>query len=446
MNLRATRLFGLCPSQNIKKDFVSLDPSKVSTSQAFADAPQAGSVNADSASLDGCSLVYFGSDWRAENRTSSHHIAHRLSRRIPLLYVDSPGMRAPNLSGRDVRKLVRTLRRAFALPTRIEPNLWLSTVPQLPFRSVPGVAWLNQRFARWALRRAIRHIGFERYLLWFSLPHPGFMAGKLGEQAVVYYCIDDYAAHPGVDPVTIQRCDDALTRAADWVFVAPPALMEAKRRLNKSVFFSPHGVDAELFARASDPATPRPAALPATTGPIVGFFGSVADWIDIGLIAKVARERPAYTVLLVGHVSTDVSELAALPNVQMVGAQPYDSLPNWASVFDVAVIPYRRNRQVMNANPLKLREYLATGKPVVSVSTPEVDRFAGLVSIAQSSEEFVSLVDQAIQEQDPAASRRRMQSVAATSWESRVAETVAIVRDDMRRRSNANQGAARVNS
>jgi glycosyltransferase involved in cell wall biosynthesis len=320
------------------------------------------------------------------------------------------------------------------LPVRMDDHFWRCTVPQLPFRTIPGVDWFNERFARWALARAIRHLHFGRYLLWFALPHPGFLAGRLGELAVIYYCIDDYAAHPGVDAVSIQRCDDDLTRKADRVFVAPPALLEHKQRLNAHVTFSPHGVDAELFARASDPLTPAPPSLASITYPVVGFFGSVADWVDISLIAKLARERPAYTVLMVGHVSTDISELEALPNVRLVGAQSYESLPNWASVFTVAMIPYRRNRQVMNSNPLKLREYLATGKPVVSVSTPEVERFSSFVLIAKSADEFVQLVDLAVLERDPAASRRRMQAVADSSWESRVAVTLATVRADIRDR------------
>jgi glycosyltransferase involved in cell wall biosynthesis len=400
--------------------------------------PQFSSAAAAGA-LDGCALVYFGNDWNAENRTSSHHIARRLAQTMPLLYVDSPGMRAPKATARDVRKILRKLQQAAKLPTQVGDRLWHCTVPQLPFRWLAGVTFLNERFARWALARAITHLRFTRYLLWFALPHPGFLAGKLGEDAVVYYCIDDYAAHPGVDASAIQRCDDALTKVADWVFVAPPALMPAKLQINASARFSPHGVDAQLFARASDPLTEVPTAIADLQHPVVGFFGSVADWVDVSLIAKLARERPSYSILLVGHVSTDVSELAGLANVRMVGAQRYESLPNWARAFDVAIIPYRRNRQVMNANPLKLREYLATGKPVVSVSTPEVDRFAEFVAIARSADEFVTLVDKALRQDDPAASQRRMQSVADSSWDMRVAQTVAIVRDELQRRLASNR-------
>lgn len=383
--------------------------------------------------LDGRAIIYFGNDWSAENRTSSHHIARRLGREVPVLYVDSPGMRAPKASGRDLRKALAKLRQAIALPVKVDQLMWRCTVPQLPFRTLPGVARVNAWFAVWSLRRAIRHLGLDRFILWFALPHPGFLAGRLGEDLIVYYCIDDYAAHPGVDPVHIQCCDDALTARADRVFVAPPNLVEAKRRLNPTVLFSPHGVDAELFGRAADPSTPPPAGLPPLQSPVVGFFGSVADWIDIPLIARLARERPGYTILMVGHVSTDVSALTGLPNVRLVGARPYETLPSWARMFDVAIIPYRLNRQVMNANPLKLREYLATGKPVVTVSTPEIDRFADVVSIADSAENFIARVDEALREDDPQAATRRRRSVADSSWEARVAQTLAVVREDLRR-------------
>ncbi|MEO8010539.1 MAG: hypothetical protein ABI650_02725, partial [Dokdonella sp.] len=89
--------------------------------------------------LGGRGIVYFGNDWHAENRTSSHHIATRLARVAPLLYVSSPGMRAPQASGRDLRRLLRKLRASMQRPSRISGNLWHCTVPQLPFRRIPGV-------------------------------------------------------------------------------------------------------------------------------------------------------------------------------------------------------------------------------------------------------------------------------------------------------------------
>jgi glycosyltransferase involved in cell wall biosynthesis len=387
--------------------------------------------------LAGIGIVYFGNEWFAENRTSSHHIARRLPTHCPVLYVDSPGLRAPRASGRDIRRLYRKLAQAIALPTQVSENLWHCTVPQIPFRRLPGIEAFNRWFGRWAVRRAMRAVGMRKAVSWFVVPHPGFLAGRLDEELIVYYCIDDYAAHPGVDPARTAAADEALARRADEVFVAPPALLESKRKQNPRTVFSPHGVDFDLFRQAADPATRIPEVAARLSHPLIGFFGLMADWIDVELLEHVGRARPKWTFLIVGHVSTDARCIAALPNFIFVGPQPYESLPGWARAFDVAVIPYRMNQQVKNANPLKLREYLATGKPVVSVPTPEVERFAEHVRLAAGRDEFLAAIEEALQENDPARALARMASVQSMSWDARVTETLRTVCDGLARKRSA---------
>jgi glycosyltransferase involved in cell wall biosynthesis len=191
--------------------------------------------------------------------------------------------------------------------------------------------------------------------------------------------------------------------------------------------FSPHGVDYDLFARASDPSTVVPARAAELRHPVIGFFGLLEAWIDIELLAFLARERPSWTLLLIGHVATNAAELEALPNVVFVGVQPYETLPGWAKAFDVAVMPYRLNRQVLNANPLKLREYLATGKPVVSVPTQEIQRFAPHVRLAATPEAFLAEVEAALEHDSPEQRTARMAAVRAMSWDARVTEVLQVV-------------------
>lgn len=383
-------------------------------------------------------IAYFGNDWFAENRTSSHHIAARLARVAPLLYISSPGMRAPQASGRDLRRMLRKLAASLRAPTRIDGDLWHCTVPQLPFRRIPGVDRLNRWFGRWAVRRALRAAGISRCISWFVVPHPGFLAGRLGEDLCVYYCIDDYAAHPGVDAELIARRDEALSRHADLVFVAPPSLVDAKQALNANTVFSPHGVDVELFARAADPATAIAEGARGLGHPVIGYFGSLHEWIDFELIEALARARPHWTFLLVGHVATEPGALRTLANVRLVGAQPYATLAQWAKAFDVAIIPYRLNRQVANANPLKLREYLATGKPVVSVRNAEIEKFAAWVAIAEDRAGFLAALDRTLAEDTPAAARARQAAVADQTWDRRVEAIVARVADELARRPAPN--------
>jgi glycosyltransferase involved in cell wall biosynthesis len=378
-------------------------------------------------SLVGLGIVYFGNGWDAENRTSSHHIAAHLARHMPVLYLDSPGMRAPSATGRDIRKLVRVITKSVSRPTKIRDNLWHGTVPQLPYRRLPAVEWINHRFGMWAARRAMACIECKGWISWFVVPHPGFMAGRLGERLCIYYCTDDYAALPGVDQEVVTRLDRHLTSKANQVFVAPPAIVDAKKALNPKTAFSPHGVDAELFARVRDPATQIPETAMRLPHPVVGFFGLVADWIDVDLIAFMARARPTWSFLLVGHVYADTSVLNGLENVVMAGAQPYESLPNWAKSFDVAIIPYRDTRHTRHANPLKLREYLATGCPVVATPNPEVERFREWVRIARTAPEFLEQVEAALEVEPITAVEARMAVVRPMTWEVRVQAVLDVI-------------------
>lgn len=383
-----------------------------------------GPIPVSSTSPPALGVVYFGNEWFAENRTSSHHIARRLARQVNLLYVDSPGMRPPSGNKRDLSRLWRKLSEALRPPRRVEPGLWHCTIPQLPWRRLPGVTALNQWLGAWLLRRAMRHAGIADPVLWFVVPHPGFMIDRVPHQLVVYYCIDDYSALPGVDVEHIRACDARLTQRAHRVFVAPPALLESKQRVNAGTRFSPHGVDVELFSRAREASTPVPAIAASLTRPVIGYFGLIAAWTDTDLLAWLAEQRPQWSFLLVGHAHADVSHLARLPNVRLVGAQPYESLPGWAKAFDVAVMPYRKGRFSQNANPLKLREYLATGKPVVTLPLPAVEHFRDVVHLADSREDFLAAIERALLDQDPAAAARRIDAVRDMSWDARVAATL----------------------
>ncbi len=383
---------------------------------------------------EGLAIVYFGNDWSAENRTSSHHIACQLGRRLPVLYVETPGMRAPSASRRDLKKLWRKLKLAFRPPQAAAERIWVMTMPQIPFRRWPFIQQLNQLYGRYVIRRAMRRLGFRQVASWFVVPHPGPLAGHLGERFVVYYCIDDYSDLPDVDRGEIARLDEKLTCAADLVFVASRTLLERKRELNPATEFSPHGVDFDHFQRACAEITPVPEMVRNLPHPIIGYIGSINGWTDIDLLVHLAHSRPQWTLLLIGLASVDLRKLRRCPNVFLAGPQPYEKLPEWAKSFDVAILPYQLNQGSINANPLKLREYLATGKPVVATSTPEVERFAHCVRIASSREEFLDQIELTLIHDSEAERKARIQEVMSCTWEARAAEVLRVVAAGMARK------------
>jgi glycosyltransferase involved in cell wall biosynthesis len=181
-------------------------------------------------------------------------------------------------------------------------------------------------------------------------------------------------------------------------------------------------VDYEHFRRAAEESTPVAEELKSLPRPILGFHGLIADWVDLPLIAELAKKRPRWSIVLVGSGDTDLSPIQGLPNVHLLGHRPYARLPEYLRGFDVALLPFVVNELTRAANPLKLREYLAAGLPVVAAPLPEIARFEGLVSLASSADEYASKIELLLEQKRVGPSRERSSQMAGESWDSKVAE------------------------
>jgi glycosyltransferase involved in cell wall biosynthesis len=377
---------------------------------------------------DAPAILYFGNDWFAENRTSSHHIARWLAKGHRVCYIECPGLRAPKGSGRDLKKIWSKLARFFRGARSVEEGLKVRTLLQVPLHRFALVRRLNQALIVATLRWLMWRERIRRPIAWFMVPHLSSVVGRLGERLSVYYCIDDYSALPDVNEEAVRAMDEELTRKADLVFVASDTLLDQKSALNPNTHVSPHGVDYDHFACAQDDRLPVPADAAGMARPVVGFFGLIERWIDLDLVDFLAERRPTWTFLMIGRVAVPDEELPRRPNIHFLGKRPYAELPAYGRAFDAAIIPYRLTRQVLHANPIKLREYLAMGKPIVSVSTPEIDKYADVVRIADSREEFLAGLDELLARAPTEAEvRERMGRVAPESWDARLRGVLGIV-------------------
>jgi glycosyltransferase involved in cell wall biosynthesis len=368
-------------------------------------------------------IVYLGNNWFADNRTSSHHVARHLAARARVLYVECPGLRAPDVTSRDASRVVKKLARALCPPLRVADGLMVKTLVQWPAHNSAAVARLNRAWSRTTVKWAMRSLGPGTPVAWCTVPHVAGFVGDLGASAIVYHCIDDYSALPGVDAATVRTMDDMLARRADLVVAASVPVFESRSTLNSRTVLIPHGVDFDHFARARRESMPVPAELADITGPVVGFIGLIERWIDVDLVGWLANAVPQATFVMIGRLAATPNRLPAAPNLRWLGPRPYERLPEYGARFDAAIIPYRLNAQVRAANPLKLREYLAMGLPVVSVSTPEIDRFEHVVSIARTRETFRDALVAALSVRRDARNVERRQAVAREgTWASRVDE------------------------
>jgi len=218
-----------------------------------------------------------------------------------------------------------------------------------------------------------------------------------------------------------------LLGKVDAVFAINQPLADAKRAINASTFVSPHGVDHAAFARALDPALAEPSDLAAIPHPRLGFYGTLRDWVDFDLIARIARARPAWHVVLIGQELCDVGAIRDLPNVHLLGQKPHGELPAYCKGFDVGLIPYKIDERMTYVNPLKLREYLSAGLPVVSTPVPEVLRFPELARVASSPAQFEAAIAAALAEASASARSRRSSAMQNETWSARVAQVVHTV-------------------
>jgi glycosyltransferase involved in cell wall biosynthesis len=364
-------------------------------------------------------------DWDAELWTNQHHLMARLARRNAVLFVESLGLRRPQLAGRDVTRMARRMRRSLR-GVRPSDGLHVLSPLVVPAHGRPRVRRLNAALLRAQVGRAARQLGFERPLLWSYVPQADWLIDALAPSAVVYHCVDDIAEQKGVAGAAFRRAEERFAGRADLVLASAPALAERMRGLAEHVLYAPNVADTALFARALEdgPADPALAALPR---PRIVFTGAVvATKLDLALLEAVARARPAWTFALVGPVGlgdlrTDVSALRGLSNVHLVGARAYEELPAVLRGADAGIVPYAINPLTRSIFPMKVHEYLAAGLPVVSTPLPALVGVEEVVT-ASDAAGIAAALDRALAGDTAAERRRRSQRARGRSWEARLAE------------------------
>ncbi|MDF2867737.1 MAG: glycosyltransferase [Gammaproteobacteria bacterium] len=170
---------------------------------------------------------------------------------------------------------------------------------------------------------------------------------------------------------------------------------EAQKYRTKNVFLAENAVDLHHYANLKQPIE----RLEKIKGSkIIGYFGALSAWVDFELIIKLASQNPDKYILLIGYVydkTIDKYHLERYENIIITGTIPYHILPNYAQYFDVSVIPFLINETTLATSPLKLFEYMALGKPIVTTALPECRKYKSPF-IANTHEEFITLVNQAL--------------------------------------------------
>ena len=371
--------------------------------------------------LRGRDILCFSHDWTGDP-LSKTHLMRVLAKDNRILWINAIANRMPTASSADMSRLVGKLKR-FTEPVReVEPNIFVLNPLAFPSYGNASVLKLNRSFLARQVRKAMRKLGFRSPVNMVFNPAAGMIAGMLGESQIIYYCVDEYTAFTGASN-GLKEIEDDLFRRAHLVVVSAQRLFESKSHLNPNTHVIRHGTDWCHFSTALDTYLRVPKEIADLPRPIIGFHGLLADWVDFELIKEVAERFSTGSVVLIGKTSVDAAEkikvLDGLPNVHRLGRKPYSELPAYCKGFDVALNPFAINELTLAANPLKVREYLAAGLPVVSTDIPEV-RVLKDCLIGVDHEDFIAKIEHAL-----AHPKRRSdvsEAIAHESWEAKIEE------------------------
>ncbi len=390
----------------------------------------AGFIDADADAGHSESVVAFAAvDWWYHNRGHSEcQVMRRLADDVPVLWINSIGMRAPTKAKTEIplRRYVRKLKSTLKGLRKDSSGMWVLSpifIPAYSPRMIKVNGWLLR--AQIALVRRVLRMSHPAAFV--TLPTAADAALGSSYERVVYNRSDKHSEFPEADQALIAAVETRLMAESDEVLYVSDSLMTQEHGVYRRARNIGHGVDYDHFAdaanrRFSDDPPPIPAELADLPRPLIGFYGALDDYLlDVDLFVATARAHPDSSVVIIGPQAMEIDALEAEPNIHYLGPVPYEELPGYAAQFDVGIMPWLRNEWVERSNPIKLKEYLALGFPIASIGFPELEPYRELAHVADDEASFLAAVDAALAEGTDGRSARQA-SVADSSWEAVTAQ------------------------
>ncbi len=384
----------------------------------------------------------------ADNPTSKHRIALELARRgHRVLWVEGAGMRTPSVgSGSDRARVVRKVLAALRGARKVEGGLPIHILSPLfvPMPRYGFVRRLNGIIGAWSARLWCRRLGFRAPALINYVPVLAEVMRRWRGRGVrvVYHCVDRWDAFKMYDSAVMGETDRRCCEYADVVIASAAELADRCRRWNPNTHLVTHGVDYAHFAAAlrSEGGAVAPGGMTGIpAGPVIGFFGLLSEWVDQALLLRLAREIPRAQLVLIGKADVDITALKGVSNIHLLGPRPFRDLPGFLARFTVGIIPFVVNDLTRSVNPIKLREMLSGGCPVVSTALPEVKAFVDCGAsmedcrkrgafVAADGSQFVCLVASLVERPLTGEERRAVSAgMASETWAGKVDEMLKLM-------------------
>lgn len=370
-------------------------------------------------------IICFGSE-KWEYTGYQQTLMRKLSASNRILFVNPLGSRKIRLQPSQFGYYFRKIKSIFAKSSARGKNVLVCSPWIIPVVYSSMVLKLNRVLARNQFSRLLSKIHFNSYILWIGTPTAFFLIDLFDPEMVVYHAVDRYSEFAFVNRKKILSYEKAVAERADVILCTSDAIQQDMMKYNQSAFTVTHAVEFEHFFSAMN-TDDLPKDLKPIRGPIIGYFGGLAERVNYSLLRRIALRFKDASVVLIGEKQHDMGGIENLPNVHLLGRKKYEELPAYLKHFNVCMIPYHVNRLMEGVDPIKLREYFCLGKPVVSVDLPEVRKFEGLVYIGIDEESFVRRIGEAIDENNASLSEQRVQVARNSDWSVKIHQIYDVV-------------------
>ena len=364
-------------------------------------------------------ILIFSDDW-GRHPSSCQHLARRLLRRHRVLWVNTIGMRAPQFSALTVLRGFEKIRQWVGKPSKEKTSL----PENLEVLNPKMWPWMRTRFDRSLNRRLLTRQLLPRLqelqppaVAITTVPIVADLVGQLPVSRWLYYCVDDFSAWPGLDQAAMDRLERDLVARVECCVAVSETLQERLAGMGAASHLLVHGVDAEFWSNPH-----ADALLPALANlekPFFVFWGLKDKRLDVEFLRRLSASLQHGSILLVGPENDPAPELRNLPRVHSIAPLPFEHLPRLGAEASVLIMPYADLPVTRAMQPLKLKEYLATGRPVVARNLPSLRDWADCVDLVDSPEEFARLVETRTHGGIPPGQAAARSRLAGESWDAK---------------------------
>jgi glycosyltransferase involved in cell wall biosynthesis len=384
--------------------------------------------------INGHDIIYFGPEkWEGLWR-NRHQLMSRFAKLNRVLYVE------PRISLRRFLNIwaeenykSNIISQAIKQPrlTKAGRNLYVHHNPFfIPIIGRFPFGRLTKRLWEISLKYILFKLEFKNPIVWLSKPDMTDYSGKFNEKLLIYHVVDEYLTYGGITeekrPI-LEKLEKKALKQADLVIVVSKNLMNNKKPFNKNTYLVPNATDYEGYSKIRDGAINLPDDILQLPRPIIGYSGLISSRLNLDLLLFLAQTMQEWSIALIGHLNARHSikkfdKLKKLPNVYFLGRKHISEIPCYLKAVDVGIIPYKINENSQSISPLKLYDYLAMGKPIVTTDFTAAHEFKDFIRISDTKEEFVLNIQEALETDNNELYVKRIRHAAKNTWDDRVSQ------------------------